>query len=260
MIIDVNTYIGHWPFRRLRYGTARGLIRLMDRAGIDVAVVSPLNSVFYVDPQEGNLELSEQLKSYGGRLVPLACVNPSNPSWEEDLEYCVEELGARGVRLHPNYHCYDLLEGCTLKLVRKAADMGLPIFISMRMEDERRSHWLVRVHPVPVRKVAELIRRFPEVSFVLTYIHYGEAEDLANLCPGMGNFFVDVSSHYLTSVYPDWLEKLAGMIGAGRILLGSQMPFQYPETALLKVRLSELEDQDKEKILGENAAKILQLY
>ena len=46
MIIDVNASLGHYPFRRLRHNTADTLVALMDRNGIDRAVVSSLHAVF----------------------------------------------------------------------------------------------------------------------------------------------------------------------------------------------------------------------
>ena len=46
MIIDVNTYIGHWPFRQVLDSTPEGLINLMDKSGIDMACVSNLNAIF----------------------------------------------------------------------------------------------------------------------------------------------------------------------------------------------------------------------
>ena len=41
MIIDVNTYIGHWPFRKIEYDTAEKNLSLMDSTGIDMACVQP---------------------------------------------------------------------------------------------------------------------------------------------------------------------------------------------------------------------------
>jgi len=39
MIIDVNASLGHYPFRKLRFNTADRMIGLMDRNGIQKAVV-----------------------------------------------------------------------------------------------------------------------------------------------------------------------------------------------------------------------------
>ena len=58
MIIDVNAYLGHWPFRQLRHNTVKGLLNLMDRNGIDKAMVSSINAIFYKNCHAGNEELA----------------------------------------------------------------------------------------------------------------------------------------------------------------------------------------------------------
>ena len=77
MIIDVNAYIGHWPFRKIEYDTAEKLLRLMDNKGIDIACVSNLNSIFYRDVMEGNIELIKQIKTHTDRFIPFGLINPA---------------------------------------------------------------------------------------------------------------------------------------------------------------------------------------
>ncbi len=86
MIIDLHAHLGHYPFRRLRHHTAPGLLGLMDRSGIDKAVVSSLNAVFYRNVHEGNRDLRAATGRVAtgqavtgqtaDRLIPLATVNP----------------------------------------------------------------------------------------------------------------------------------------------------------------------------------------
>ena len=38
-MIDVSAYLGHFAFRQIRHNTGAGLVRFMDRFGIDRAVV-----------------------------------------------------------------------------------------------------------------------------------------------------------------------------------------------------------------------------
>lgn len=258
MIIDVNAYLGRWPFRRLRYNTPKGLVRLMDRAGISLAVVSS-SSVLYRNSHEGNLELAEEIKPYRDRLIPFAVINPSYAGWREDLEECVGSLGMKGLRLHPNYHDYKLTDDCASKLIREAANRGLPISIAIRMEDERQHHWLVKVPPVSIYETAEIINRFPEATFILAYIHGSEAEMLLNACPKRENFYIELTSHYLSGAYPNQLQSLVDRIGVERILFGSGIPLKYPESALMKIECLEVSEEDKEKILHKNAERILSL-
>ena len=77
MIIDVNAWVGHWPFRRLRHNTVPGLLRLMDRSGIDRAVVASIHGVFYRNVHPANEELARQVLRHRDRLIPFATLNPA---------------------------------------------------------------------------------------------------------------------------------------------------------------------------------------
>jgi predicted TIM-barrel fold metal-dependent hydrolase len=259
MILDINAYLGHWPFRRLRYNTSESLMKLMEKAKIDLAVVSSASSVLYRNCQEGNLELHEEIMGHEDRLITFACINPNYAGWREDLQYCVDEIGVKGLRLHPNYHDYDLSGENATALIQEANKRGLPISVTLRMEDERQSHWLVKVLGVPVHQIIEAINRSPEATFILTYIHFQEAEQIINACPKRKNFFIETTSHYLLGDYPNHLQTLIDKIGVNRILFGSGMPLKYPQASLLKVEHLQVSGEDKEKILGKNAAKLLKL-
>ncbi|MGD8237415.1 MAG: metal-dependent hydrolase, partial [Armatimonadota bacterium] len=110
MLIDVNAYLGHWAFRELRNNTAARLVRLMDRKGIDLAVVSSASAILYKNSQAGNEQLARDTRRHGDRLIPFAVINPAYADWEHDLAVCVEDLGMRGLRLYPGYHNYALAD------------------------------------------------------------------------------------------------------------------------------------------------------
>ena len=60
MFVDINTYVGHWPFRNLKYNTLNGLDELAQRNGITHMVVANLHGLFYKDCNVANLELLEE--------------------------------------------------------------------------------------------------------------------------------------------------------------------------------------------------------
>ena len=57
MIIDINAALGPYPFRRLTRTAADEIVTLMDRNGLDRAVVSALPALLYRDVQRANEEL-----------------------------------------------------------------------------------------------------------------------------------------------------------------------------------------------------------
>src|SRR5262249_40458764 len=104
MIIDVNGYLGHFAFRRLRHHTAAELLRLMDSKRIDKAVVSSASAITYRNPQAGNEDLAAEVGRHRDRLIPYAVINPFYAGWRDDLKTCRDEFRISGLRTHPPWH------------------------------------------------------------------------------------------------------------------------------------------------------------
>jgi len=252
MIIDFNAYIGHWPFRRLPAKSANEVVDLMDGAGVDVAVVSSLNSVLYADPQDGNLEIMDEVKKYGGRFVPLAVLNPRYPGWEDDLEECVD-IGFKGIRLYPQYHNYMLTDDDCMKLATKAMKLSLSISIPVRLRDGRGRHWMDSARDVATLEVERLAAKLPNLRIVLL-----ESSNVTNTALiKYGNIFFETSR--MTSLIGDEIKNLIQSVGASRLVFGSGMPLKYISPALLKIKLLKESDDIKERILWRNSSDLLRL-
>ena len=167
MLIDVNAYLGHWPFRKLRHSTASALLRLMDKKGIDEAWVSSASAVLYKNPQTANEDLAKETRKHRDRLVPFAVIDPAYADWEYDLDQSVEELGCRGVRIYPDYHGYGLNDAASHELVTAATERDLLVSIPLRAVDARQRHWLIDIEDIGAAQVVPLIRKFPKARFVL---------------------------------------------------------------------------------------------
>jgi uncharacterized protein len=63
MLLDINAYVGHWPFKQLQYNTCAKLLDKMNKFAVNVSVISNLNGVFYKNTQSANEELYEELGS-----------------------------------------------------------------------------------------------------------------------------------------------------------------------------------------------------
>ncbi len=145
MVVDINTYVGHWPFKQLQYNTCSLLVDRMDCFGVDMSVVSNINGIFYKNTQSANEELRNELmsdKKFGTRLIPFAVINPIYAGWKDDLEVCISSMGMKGIRLYPQYHDYGMTDPALAELVRMARDRGLPVAFDMRMVDSRQRSWL----------------------------------------------------------------------------------------------------------------------
>ena len=138
-IVDANAYIGNFPFRDVD-ATPAGLIAMMDRKGVDKAVVSSLESSMYRDVHAGNRKLHAAVEGHRDRLIPFATINPSYPAWEDDLDECIEDFDMAGVRLLPAYHDYDIDDPEVVALMDRCEELGVPVMFVATLEDQRGRH------------------------------------------------------------------------------------------------------------------------
>ena len=256
MILDVNAYLGHFAFRQLRHNTGASLLELMDSKKIDRAVVSSASAITYRKAQAGNEEVAEEVEGRSDRLIPFAVINPTYAGWRDDLKTCHEDLGMKGLRLYPGWHRFGLLDECCLELVNEATERSMLVSIPMRVEDKRQRSWLVDVPDVPLDEVAALVKACPRARFfLLNGIGYASSPLGRRNNGSPSNYCIEISR--LTVLLHDELEQLVANLGAERLVFGTGMPFNYPDPALIKLELLSAGKQDKEKILGQNAAKWL---
>src|SRR5207249_8678105 len=96
MRIDVNAFLGAYPYRRVPATSPDGLLHAMTRAGIDEAWVSHLPSLFWRQPMEGNAWLYATEDRKSTRL------NSSHVSISYAV-FCLKKKNETGVRPHHNY-------------------------------------------------------------------------------------------------------------------------------------------------------------
>src|SRR5690606_31569835 len=130
MLIDINAYVGHWPFRQLQNNSCDGLLKRMNKFGVDVSVISNLNGIFYKNTQSANRELFNELKSnrhFSKRFIPFAVINPIYAGWKNDFNESIHKFGMKGLRLYPKYHDYEITDPSLVELVKMARDHDIPV-------------------------------------------------------------------------------------------------------------------------------------
>ena len=260
MTIDFLGSLGHFAFRHVPYSDADGLIELMDREGIDRVVVSGLECVMYRNVQKGNELLAERISGHRERLIPAAVINPAYAEAAEDAALCIDTMGMKAIRLYPNYHGYVLTDPCVRDVAAVAQERDVPLCIAFRAEDERQRHWLLADLPaVEPADVLGLARAFPDVHFVLERGTFGQIRRMAADAPETTNWLVETSARFLAGPPNPGLKEIVETLGSERVLFGTDIPLQYPRVAFIRLDSLGLEEGDREKIMGGNAARILGL-
>jgi uncharacterized protein len=256
MIIDVNAYLGHYPFRQLRRTDARSLVDHMDAHGVGLALVSSLHAVFYRDSHQGNRELFDEVEPFSQRLAPIATVNPKYVDWERDLAESVER-GAKGITLVPEHHGYQFSDDHGQAALKRIAELDLPVVLTQRFEDRRqRHHWDV-ANDLTTEVLIKTAVAHPTLRILLSN-WAGLDGDQLRAAGLRGRCLIDFARLHvlMNKEVPQLIETL----GVEAIAYGSHMPFDYLGPSLVKLaNIAALLPDDYERIAWRNAAEFFHL-
>jgi len=253
MIIDAHV---HTPRLTMRADTVADLRasfqRMLEagrRAGIDKQVVLGLWG--------DNEAVRELAASFSGETLGFVSANGADPEAPQIIERHVREQGFRGVKLHQER---DLpLTGLLAyhPIYRKAAELNVPVLIHTWHQEEGLGAILTEVYGafLPVSTLAELGRRYPETSFIFAHAG-GIWEKAFQAVAPYPNLHLDVCGF---DPERGIVEKAVAMLGAERVLFGSDAPGRSYAAQVAKVKYADISDSERQLVLGGNAARLLGL-
>ncbi len=245
-IIDTNVSLSRWPFRRLPLDDTQQLAAKLRKLGITTALAGSFEGILQRDISSVNDRLVSECAGFS-ELIPVGSINPNLHGWEDDLKQCIGDHAMRGIRLHPNYHGYELNNPRFLKLLNLAADAKLFVQIAAVFEDVRTQPDQLRVADVDL---TPLIENHVGRIQILNWRPRGElVEKLASI----PNIHFDVSRMDQT----DGVAAMLKTIPESRVMFGTHAPFLIPEASLIRVHESDLPDSSLSLLMNKNAKTFL---
>ena len=254
MIVDVNAFIGRWPFWPIPACSAEQVSLELARCGIERAAICSTRSVF-VHCADGNAEAEAAAQRHPDRFIAWACLGPLETTTGRtrgslDLgEYAARDF--RGVRIYPQHHSYHPLYTAFLDgLLEQATARRWPVMLPLRIT----MNWAMPMLGLDL--IDALISRHPRVPWVLAGINYLHELELARTL--MRRY---ETVHLETSCIMGF-EAVAGLVndcGAERILFGSGAPVQHGAAGLTKILHAAVSDTVREQILGANARRLMNM-
>jgi len=255
MRIDVNAFLGAYPWSRVPGTMPSALLAAMDRVAIDAAWVTHLPGLFWRDPTEGNPWLYETCRTLP-RLRPVPAVHPGLAHWQDVLNEAVE----RGV---PALRCDPLSFGLhpagpELRVLAAACGAArLPLLMAVRLEDGRQRHPNDVAGELPAAAVRALIRSDADLRLIVTHadrafieeVHFGSTPAEA------GRIWWDIS--WIWGPPEEHLAMLLATIGPERFVFGTGQPLRLPENALAKLDLLELPAEGRARIEAGNLRDLI---
>ena len=249
-IIDFHNHLGrHAEFSA--DDEINRFLKIMDASGVDQACI---NCIYHYsgDHREGNNYVSEIVKKYPDRFIGVAYVSPLYPEEViDELNRAFDVLNLKYLKIYPNYLQKPVNDPSYFPIFEWGNSRGIVIMCH--------ASYIFDEPPFTRPKLfVELAKRFNKIKWVLA--HSGnmkqgqiEAVSAAQQC---NNIFLETASSWGEH---GTIEYLVSEAGEDKILYGSDMPLLDARNQIGRIITANISNSAKQKILGENTAKLLNL-
>ena len=254
MRIDVNAFLGGYPFAKVPGTAPADVLQAMDRVAIDEAWVTHLPGLFWRDPTVGNAWLYETCRA-APRLHPVPAVHPGLANWSDVLREAVAH-DAPAIRCDPGHFALAPAGAEMIALAAAAGAAGKPLLLAVRLEDARQRHPHDVTPELPAHAVRALIRSGPAVRLVITHADRGFIEEVhfGSTAEEARRIWWDIS--WIWGPPEEHLATVLRTIGPERFVFGTGQPLRLPETAVAKLDLLDIAPDARAAIESANAGAI----
>jgi len=266
----------------------------MDRMGIDVQAISTSPSQYFyrLEPDLGrqtsrlvNENLASIVAGNPERFVALGTVPMQEPKLAvAELEHCMKELGFRGVEIGTNVRKAELSDERFNAFWAKAEALGAVVFLhpsGFTDTSRMKEHFLTNVIGNPLDTTFALshivfggvLERYPRLKIVAAhgggYLggYPARMDHAYRVRPECHDHIRRPPSYYMKKIYYDTmvfgetqLEHLVNLWDADHVVIGTDYPYDMGYYRPVDfVKGAKLTREQKERIIGGNAAKLLGL-
>ena len=247
-LIANTARICDYPMRNCTDGTARGLLEVEKRAGVDLAVVLPI----VTNPKQTETvnRVAKETNEANCGLYSFGSVHPADP----DALNWVDRLAAdgfKGIKLHPEFQNVYADSDEVISICRRAEKYGMTVVFHAG----RDIGYLPPVKTAP-DMLLRIIDRAPDMKLVAAHLGgWMMWDEVAAKLVGSPIYFD-------TAFIADFIDKsltcdIIKAHGADKVLFGSDAPWEDPAKTLEFLRSLDIDANEMQKICGDNAAKLI---
>ncbi|MBQ9197608.1 MAG: amidohydrolase family protein [Clostridia bacterium] len=248
-------------------GTVSGLKRSMEAAGISASLVLPVatNTRQVQHVNDASIALNDGAGETG--IYSFGCMHPDYADHRAELRR-LAAAGIRGIKLHPVYQGVDFDDIRYLRILEEAASLGLTVLIHAGLD----VGFPGVVHASP-GMILNALRSVGPVTLILAHMGGWRCwDEVLERLPGTG-VFIDTSfslgsmtangdgyyrsSQELALLSEERFMRIIRAFGAERVLFGTDSPWGDQAAELRRFLALPLTEDEKRRILGANARKLL---
>lgn len=240
----VNHIGGHYTIQMSGKGLIDDLINSANEADIDYVVIhSTATKASQVE------HVNDWIHTHAkGKLIGFGTLHPDMDNVEAEFERIVK-LGLKGIKLHPDFQGFNA-DDPKMDRIYSVIDNRLPLLIHAGDENLDSSS---------PKRLANVLDRFPRLTMIAAHLGgYKNWQDSIKYLVGR-NLYMDTSSaiQYMDIAFA---EKIIKQHGTDKIVFGTDYPTVYHLEELEVFYKISFSDTERDNILYNNAAKILQKY
>lgn len=269
MIIDCHTHIGEPPAKRRVWNAlfSNGEKLHMDMGDeIDMSIDNLLSDMDHQKIERAfvmsfpgwasNEHLADVVKKHSQRIRGFGYVdNPKLPTSVEQLEYCVESLGLKGLKLHPGMQMFEASDPAIFPLISKAVDLDVPILIHSFQWPDGYTHYSYPHH------IDVLANKFPQAKIIVG--HMGGLRFMDTISIGQrDNVLLEISFtlKMMEELHgTEFVNNFIKMVGVQNLVLGSDWAGERirMSSPMKLIHRLDLTNEEKGLILGGNAERFV---
>lgn len=229
-------------------GTAGGLLKNMDRFGVDISVVQPV----VTKPSQTRTVNLWAKEISDGRLISFGGLHPETDDFKRDIDF-ICELGLPGIKLHPEYQGFEIDDPKMLRLYDYALSRGLILLFHAGFDP---------AFPPPIHSSPKRFRQISESlgGGTIVAAHLGgikQWDEVEQELAG-SRVYLDTSMGFEYYSKEQFL-RIVKKHGADKILFASDSPWSRADKELETLNSLPLSQEEKDLILYKNAKGLLKL-
>ena len=259
-----NKYIERDPCFAILYSdskakiaTADELIASMDEGGVDISVILNIGWTTHELCVETNDYIIDSVSRYPQRLVGFCAVQPQSPKAAvAEIERCAK-AGIRGVgEMRPDIQLFDLGDEVVMEPMVEVLKKHQLVLLLHASEPV--GHDYPGKGGITPDMLYPFITSFPDLTIVCA--HWGGGMPFYALMPevkqAISNVYFDTAaSPFLYT--PDVYNQVIQLVGADKILFGSDYPLLAQRRLLEEIKALDLAEETKNLMLSGNALRLL---
>ena len=223
----------------------------MDASGVDISCI---NCIFHGKAKRSNDIVSAIVKENPHRFAGVGFVTPHYPDeCIAELERCFDHLGMKFLKIYPDYYGKPVDDPGYYPIFEWADERNLVIMCHSSYGTGSPSDSLTG----PLRFIG-LSDRYPNIRWVLAHSGNDTPGQIQAVTAGQSspNIFLETCTSFGAQ---GTIEFLVEGVGGDRVLFGSDMPLIDGKFGVGRIVTADISDEDKKKILGLNAMKLLNI-